>query len=115
MSPILRDMIRNWDAKDVRNLILSVLALVIPIYFQKIIGFSVDIVSEFSSSLSTQFIDSLYHNASGNPIAITSLLVFSIIYMMPITILIINRVSLSSKSSTRKLSGNTIINFLEIL
>jgi len=69
MSPTLRDIIRNWDAKDIRNLILTVLALVIPIYFQKVVGFGADVVSELSSSLSTKFVDDLYQSASGNPIA----------------------------------------------
>lgn len=112
MSSILRDIIRNWDAKDIRNLVVTILALVIPIYFQKIIGFTANIVSEFSNSLSTQFVDRLYRDASGNPIAITSLIIFSMLYAMPLFISILNRASLKPSSSASTASRNIIQNYL---
>jgi len=111
MSPTLRDIIRNWDAKDIRNLILTVLALVIPIYFQKVVGFGADVVSELSSSLSTKFVDDLYQSASGNPIAMMSLLVFLILYTMPLMILIVNQASLKSNESIPHSSRSIISNY----
>jgi hypothetical protein len=92
MAINLRDIIRNWDAKDVRNVLVSIIALLIPVYFQTVTGYISSLVVDVFVNISTMFTNSLYRSASGDPAAVAISMVFCMVFALPVMLMTTNRI-----------------------
>lgn len=80
----LREIVADWDAKDVRNVVISILLVIVPLYFRQITTFIIDTVVATSVLGSNKYIDNLYLSASGEPGADILIMMFMFTAFLPI-------------------------------
>lgn len=72
----LKAVITDWDVKDIRNLIIAILLLIVPVYFQTVTAYVLQSIVTYISLFSTKAINFLYRNAAEDPAHYATLNIF---------------------------------------